>query len=177
MTRLAPTTLGDERGLALERAAVWLLTLALVAAVAGSVVLVADEVRRTTPETGFSVSFDNETRTVTVAHAGGDPTTDRVTRQLAVVLVDESADTTSTVVWASDDPGPTDRGTGYPVEPGDTLTIDDPTVDADGDENFHDAAATVGFHIATDDTVRVVWTGNRQGGQARTVTLANATVG
>lgn len=166
---------GDRRG-GVERVAVWLVALAVVAAVAASVVYVAEDVRRTTPDAEFTVSFDAETHTVAVEHAGGDPVTDRVTERLAVVVVDESADTATDVTWATDTTGLTSRGVGYPVEPGDRFRIDDPTVDADGDANFHDADASVGLHLAAGDTVRVVWTGNRQGGRPRTVTLENATL-
>lgn len=177
MTHPRPTLAGDQRALRLERPVAWLVTLVVVAAVVGSVVLYAEDVRRTSPDADFAVSFDEETRTVAVEHAGGQAITDRTTERLTVVLVDESAGTTSTVTWASDTRGPTSRGTGYPVVPGDAIEIDDPTVDADGDENVFDADATVGFALEAGDTVRVVWTGNRQGGDARTVVLANATLG
>lgn len=172
----------DTRGLladtraGLERAAVWLVTLAVLAGVVGSVVYVAEDVRREVPDTDFEVVFDEETRTVTVEHAGGDPITDRVTERLVVEVVDADGETTATAVWASDIQGPTSRGTGYPVEEGDALAVDDPAVDANDDGNFHDADASVGIRLSAGDTVRVVWTGNRQGGPTRTVTLAEATV-
>jgi hypothetical protein len=167
---------GDTRA-GIERVVVWLVALAVVAAIAGSVLYLADDLRRDAPDTDFSVSFDEETRTVTVTHAGGDAITDRVTERLAVVLEDESTGATANVTWVRDTRGPTTTGFGYPVSQGETLTVDDPTVDADGDGNFHDADRSVGLHLAENDTVRVVWTGNRQGGPARTVTLANATLG
>jgi len=170
------TVTGDTRG-GVERGVVWLVALGVVAAITGSVVYYAEDVRRDAPDAEFDVSFDEETRTVTVEHAGGDAVTDRVTRRLTVVVADESAGTNETVLWAGDTPGPTERGVGYPVSAGDRLTVDDPTVDADGDENFHDATASVGFHLADGDSVRVVWTGNRQGGPVQSVTLANETLG
>lgn len=172
-----PSLLADERAISLERPVVWLVVLVAVAAIVGSVVVLSEDVRRDAPDTEFAVSFDGETRTVMVEHAGGDTITDRVTEELAVVVVDQSAGTSSRVVWASDSDGPTKRGMGYPVEQGDALTIDDPTVDADGDENFHDADASVGFQLESGDTVRVVWTGSRHGGPAQNVTLADATIG
>jgi len=168
--------LADDERAGVERVAVWLVTLAVVAAVVASVVYLAEDVRRPTPDADFDVSFGADTHTVTVEHAGPEPITDRVTRELVVEVVDEDAGTTA-VTWVSDVPGPTSRGLDYPVEPGDALTVDDPTVDADGDGDFHDADRSVGTPLDAGDTVRVVWTGNRQGGTARTVTLANATLG
>jgi len=172
----------DTRGLLTSarartgRAVVWLVTLAIVAGTVGSVVYVAEDLRRTAPETDFEVAFDEETRTVTVEHADGDPITDRVTERLVVEVVDADGETTATAVWASDIQGPTSLGTGYPVEEGDALAVDDPAVDANDDGNFHDADASVGIRLSGGDTVRVVWTGNRQGGPTRTVTLAEATL-
>ncbi|MFB6150411.1 MAG: hypothetical protein ABEJ40_01265 [Haloarculaceae archaeon] len=172
----APRLHRDDRA-GVERVAVWLVALLVVGGVAGSVVAVAGDVRRPTPDAAFAVAFDAENGTVTVEHAGGQRITDRTTRRLAVVLTDASADATAEVVWASDPAGPVERGTGYPVEAGDALAIDDPRVDADGDGNYLDAAASVGFHLAANDSVRVVWAGNRRGGATRTATLANATLG
>ncbi|MEF8851097.1 MAG: hypothetical protein V5A44_12585 [Haloarculaceae archaeon] len=166
----------DERG-GLQRPVVWLVVLVVAAAAAGSVVLFADEVRRDVPNSEFAVSFDEETRTVTAEHAGGQAITDRTTRRLVLVFEDASAGTTSRVVWVSDVGGPIKRGFDYPVEAGDSFSVDDPTVDADGDENVLDADGSVGFSFDSGDTVRVVWTGSRLGGSARTVTLANATIG
>ncbi len=157
----------DERG-SLQRLAVWLVVLAVAAAAAGSVVLFADEVRRDVPDSEFAFSFDEETQTVTVEHAGGQAVTDRTTQRLVLVFEDASAGTTSRVVWVSDVGGPIERGFDYPVEAGDAFSVDDPTVDADG---------SVGFSFDAEDTVRVVWTGSRYGGSVRTVTLASATVG
>lgn len=165
----------DERALGVERPAVWLVALVAVAAIAGSVALYAEDVRRETPDAGFDVAFDEETRTVTVEHAGGDAVADRTTEELAVVLVDATGETTERVVWVSDAEGPTKRGAGYPVRTGDAIAVDDPRVDADGDGNYHDADATVGFYLEAGDEVRVVWTGARRG-PTRTVTLANATL-
>ena len=158
---------GDERA-GVQRPVVWVVVLAVTAAAAGSVALFADEVRRDVPDTEFEFAFDEETRTVTVEHAGGQAITDRTTKNLALVFEDASAGTTSRVVWAGDVGGPIERGFDYPVEAGDTFSVDDPAVDADG---------SVGFAFESGDRVRVVWTGSRFGGSVRTVTLANATVG
>jgi hypothetical protein len=167
---------GDERA-GVQRPVVWVVVLAVTAAAAGSVALFADEVRRDVPDTEFEFAFDEETRTVTVEHAGGQAITDRTTKNLALVFEDASAGTTSRVVWVSDVGGPIERGFDYPVEAGDTFSVDDPAVDADGDENALDADGSVGFAFESGDRVRVVWTGSRFGGSVRTVTLANATVG
>jgi len=159
-----------------ERAAVWLVALAVVAGTVGSVVYVAEDLRRDSPEADFEISFDEEARIIAVEHAGGDAVTDRVTERLLVEVVDSDGETTATVTWASDILGLSSRGTGYPVEAGDVLTVDDPSIDSNDDGNFHDADESVGFHISGGDTVRVVWEGNRQGGPTRTVTLAEATL-
>lgn len=167
--------LADTRA-RIERVAIWVLTLAVLAGIVGSVVFFAEDLRRDEPEADFAVSFDEETRTVTVEHAGGEAITDRVTERLVVEIVDADGPTTATVPWATDIAGPTSRGTGYPVDRGDALTIDDPAFDTDDDGNYHDAEASVGFHLASDDTVRVVWVGNRRGGPTRTVALAEVTL-
>ena len=171
-----PNRFAADRRAGVERGVVWLLALAIVAGTVGSVFYVAEDLRRDSPDADFDISFDEETRTVTVEHAGGDPITDRVTDRLTVELVDADGPTSETVTWASDVQGPTDRGTGYPVAPGDAIAVDDPTVDANDDGNFHDADASVGFPLGGGDEVRVVWDGNRQGGPTRTVTLANVTI-
>ncbi|MFC7195592.1 hypothetical protein ACFQL4_14770 [Halosimplex aquaticum] len=122
------------------------------------------------------MSFDNETGTLTVRHAGGDSIVDRTTQRLSVVAVDTTTGSTQEVVWASDSAGPSKRGPGYPIARGDSLTVDDPSVDADGDENYLDAERSVGFYLEQGDRVRVVWTGSMRG-DTRTVTIANATLG
>jgi hypothetical protein len=159
-----------------ERVAVWVLTVAVLAGVVGSVVFFAEDLRRDEPDADFAVSFDDETRTITVEHDGGETISDRVSERLVVEVVDADGPTTARVAWASDRRGPTSRGTGYPVKPGDTITIDDPTVDANEDGNFHDAEASIGLYLSTNETVRVVWEGNRRGGPTRTVTLAETTI-
>ena len=167
---------GDERG-GVQRLVIWVVVLAVAAAATGSVALFADEVRRDVPDAEFEVAFNEETRTVTVEHAGGQAITDRTTKNLTLTFEDASAGTTSRVVWVSDVGGPIERGFDYPVEAGDAFSVDDLTVDADGDENALDADGSVGFAFESGDRVRVVWTGSRLGGDARTVTLANATIG
>lgn len=165
---------GDERG-GVERWVVWLVALAVVGGLVGSVVYLDDELRRDSPGADFSTSFDAETGTMTVEHAGGDAITDRTTERLSVVVLDGSAGTSESVVWVSDSPGTTERGAGYPIRPADSLTIDDPSVDSDGDGSYLDAERSVGFYLESGDSVRVVWTGSMRG-TTQTVTLANATL-
>jgi len=167
---------GDRALLDVEYLVVWLVALVVVAGVGVAVVQYGDDVRETTADSDFSASLDRGTWTVTVTHAGGDPVVDRTTHRLSVVLVDASNDTTERVDWARDGTGFSDRGSGYPVTAGDTLAIDDPSADADGDGSYHDADATVGFHLETGDAVRVEWRGVRRGGQTTTLTLLNATL-
>jgi len=166
----------DRALLDAEYLVVWLVALVVVAGVAGAVVEYGDAVRDTTPDSDFSVSLDQQSRTLTVAHAGGDAIVDRTTRRLSVVIVDASNGTTERFDWARDDRPFADRGSGYPVTEGDSLAIDDPSVDSDGDGNYHDAEASVGFHLAADDIVRVEWRGVRRGGKTTTLTLLNATL-
>jgi hypothetical protein len=174
---MTPRRAGTDERAGLQRPVVWLVVLVVAAAAAGSVVLYADDVRRDVPNSEFVFDFDAETATVTVEHAGGQSITDRTTTNLTLVFEDVSAGTTSRVVWVSDVGGPIKRGFGYPIEDGDSLSVDDPTVDSNGDESVFDADATVGFAFAPEDEVRVVWTGSRYGGPDQTVALANATVG
>ncbi|WP_135365648.1 type IV pilin [Halosimplex halophilum] len=173
MTR-GPGLVGDERG-GVERWVVWLVAVAVVAGLVGSVVYLGDELRRDSPGADFSVAFDAEAGSVTVEHAGGDSISDRTTERLSVVVLDSSAGTSAEVVWVGDSPGATKRGVGYPVAPGDSLTVDDPSVDADGDGNYLDAERSVGFYLESGDSVRVVWTGSMRGTR-QSVTLANATL-
>ncbi|WP_459195127.1 type IV pilin [Halosimplex sp. J119] len=164
----------DERG-GVERWVVWLVVLAITAAVVGSVAYFGDEFRRTSPDADFSVSYDSDASALTVEHAGGDSVVDRTTERLSVVVVDESAGNTERVTWVSDDRGPTKRGAGYPIQSGDSLTVDDPSVDSNGDESYLDSDRSVGFHLEDGDSVRVVWTGSLRG-DTQSVTLANATL-
>jgi len=165
---------GDERG-GVERWVVWLVALAVVGGLVGSVVVFGDELRRDSPGADFSVTFDDETGTLTVEHAGGDAVSDRTTERLSVAVRDSSTGTSEEVVWVSDAPGATKRGVGYPIRPGDTLTVDDPSVDSNGDGSYLDAERSVGFYLESGDSVAVVWTGSMRG-TTRTETLANATL-
>ena len=166
---------GDTRG-GVERWVVWLLVLALTVSVVGSVVYFADEFRADNPEAEFSVGFDSDAGMLTIEHIGGDSISDRTTEELAVVVVDGNTGNSESVAWVQDRAGPTKRGAGYPVRSGDSLTVDDPRVDSDGDESYLDGDRSVGFHLESGDSVRVVWTGSMRGGDVRSVTLANETL-
>lgn len=166
----------DDRG-GIERAAVWLVVLVLVVGIVGSVVYVSGDLRRDVPESDFATEFDAETATLTLTHADGDGIGDRGTVSLVVEITDADTGATVTVPWAGERVGYSKRGFGFPVREGDAITIDDPTVDADGDGNYHDADASVGIHLSEGDRIRVVWEGSRRTGDVKTVTLANATVG
>lgn len=175
MTRSSFTLARDDRAVAVGRWVVWLVVLAVTAGVVGSVVSFGDALRRDSPDTDFSVSFDADAGALTVTHAGGDSVSDRTTRQLSVVVVDGNTANRERVVWVADSSGETKRGVGYPVRSGDSLTVDDPSVDSDGDESYLDGDRSVGFYLASGDSVRVVWEGSLRG-SVRSVTLANATV-
>jgi len=170
MTRGSLGLAGNERG-GVERWVVWLVTIVVTVALVGSVVYVGDELRRDSPDAEFAVEFDEEAGALTVEHAGGDAVSDRMTQRLSVAVVDESEGTNETVTWVADDRGPTKRGSGYPVAPGDVLTVDDPSVDADGDGSYLDGDRSVGFYLESGDAVRVVWESSGE-----SVTLANATL-
>ncbi|MFB6140602.1 MAG: hypothetical protein ABEJ26_09235 [Halosimplex sp.] len=175
MTKGPSGPIDDERG-GVERWVIWLVVLAITVAVVGSVLYFGDELRRDSPGAEFSVSFDAEAGALTVEHAGGDSIVDRTTRSLSVVVLDRSTGNSEEVVWVSDPGGPVKRGGAYPVREGDTLTVDDPSVDSNGDGSYLDAERSVGFYLESGDSVRVVWTGSMRG-EVRSVTLANATLG
>ena len=167
---------GDRRALAVERLGVWLLVLVLTVSVVGSVVYFADEFRADNPDADFSVSFDSDAGMLMIQHVGGDSISDRTTEELSVVVVDANTGNSESVAWVRDRDGPTKRGTGYPVRSGDSLTVDDPSVDSDGDQSYLDGDRSIGFYLADGDSVRVVWTGSMRGGDVRSVTVGNETL-
>ncbi|MDS0258034.1 type IV pilin N-terminal domain-containing protein [Haloarcula sp. S1CR25-12] len=153
-----------------ERIAVWGVA---VLAVAGFVALAVGpgaQFRTATPTADFEATYDNSTGAVTVSHAGGD---DLTGESVAVVVTDADGGTTTRLLWAN--------GSTLPVTEGDSVTVDDPRVDTDGDGNYLDADGSVGFYLEPGDTVDVVWTGRRLGAPATqtetigTVTLGNTT--
>lgn len=69
------------------------------------------------PNSSFSIHHDNGTNTLMITHSGGDTLTAPRTDRLYI-----RANETTVINW-------TDAGGGYPVEPGDTIsvTFEDPT--------------------------------------------------
>jgi hypothetical protein len=151
--------------LTLERLAVWGLAVLVVLGLAGLVVGPGADLRTDAPDIVVEGQFDAETGTITLTHAGGDRLTGTATDELAVVVTDSDRDATARRVWASE--------AELPVGEGAQFVVDDPRVDSDGDGDFHDGDATVGFHLEAGDTVTVVWTGRLVGApETRTDTLA-----
>ncbi|MFC7027513.1 hypothetical protein ACFQJ5_07800 [Halomicroarcula sp. GCM10025324] len=151
--------------LTLERLAVWGLAALVVLGLAALVVGPGADLRTDAPDIVVEGQFDAETGTITLTHAGGDRLTGTATDELAVVVTDSDRDATTRRVWASE--------AELPVGEGAQFVVDDPRVDSDGDGDFHDGDATVGFHLEAGDTVTVVWTGRLVGApDVRTETLA-----
>ena len=145
----------------------------VIATATGTLVLQLVDDRTSELEAGdveaeFSVSYGTDT--VTVTHAGGDDLTDRNTDSVALAVTDTDTDATTRVLWADE--------ASLPVTEGDSFTVDDPTVDSNGDDNYLDADGSVGFYLEPGDTVEVVWTGRRLGApETQTETLETLTVG
>ncbi|MFC7020031.1 MULTISPECIES: hypothetical protein [Haloarcula] len=163
---MSPAGPTDARAaLPLERLAVWGLAVLAVVALAGLVVGPGADLRTDSPDVVVEAEFDAETGAVTLTHAGGDRLTGTATDELAVAVTDADRNATTTVVWADE--------SALPVGEGAQFVVDDPRVDSDGDGDFHDGDATVGFHLEAGDTVAVVWTGRPLGApDTRTETLA-----
>lgn len=164
----------DERGsVGAERIAVWLIPLLAVGFVAAAVVQ-PGLIAATPPEASFAGSYNAETNTLQVEHAGGDAVRAGPTSSLVLVVADVDGGTTQNVSWATDEG---ESVSGYPVKPGDSIAIDDPSVDSDGDGNTFDGDATVGFEL-DDDTVAVVWRGRPLGAPGQeSATLETLTIG
>lgn len=163
------SVLSDRRGgMAAERVAVWLLAALALAALAALVVGPGAEFRTATPSVTVDGSYDAADGAVTLTHAGGDTLSSRSTDELAVVVTDADTNATTRLTWA-DDSG------GLPLSEGASFTVDDPSVDSNGDENFLDGDGSVGFYFEPGDTVEVVWTG-RLVGAPDTVTTTYETV-
>ncbi|MFC6973820.1 type IV pilin [Halomicroarcula sp. GCM10025709] len=159
----------DRGGITAERLAVW--TLAVLAAAGLAVLAVGPgaDLRTSAPEITVETAFDADAGAVTLTHAGGDRLTGTNTRTLSVVVTDADRNASTTVVWADE--------TGLPVEQGDSFTVDDPRVDSDGDGDYLDGDASVGFHLEAGDRVTVVWTGRLLGApEERSVAIAEATL-
>lgn len=154
----------DERGaVGAERVVAWFLVI-LAVGFAAAVVLQPGVIAASPPDASFSGSFDEETGTLQVQHAGGDAIGDGATSSLVVVVADGDGDATQNVTWVADEA----EGVGaYPVDSGDAIAIDDPSVDGDGDGNAFDGNATVGFELGDGDTATVVWRGRPLGAPDR----------
>ncbi|NLV11165.1 type IV pilin [Halomicrobium mukohataei] len=149
-----------------ERVAVW-----LAAGVAVAVVVLAVSASGAgivdPPTASFDGSYDADTHSVTITHAGGDAVS---AAQLSLVVTDEAGTNVATVNWSEDG---SER-----LAPGGTLSLDDPTIDADGDGDYFDADRTVGFPLTAGVTVEVRWTGRPLGAAGvQTVTLDTYEVG
>lgn len=165
----------DARGaVTVERVAAWVLAALAMAALAGLVVGPGADYRTATPSVTFDGSFDAADGSVTLTHAGGDELTQRSTTALTVVVTDADTNATTRLTWA-------DETSGLPLSEGDSFTVDDPRVDSDGDGNYLDGDASVGFYLDDGDEVAVVWTGRLVGAPDtvatiyETVTIGNAT--
>lgn len=155
-----------------ERIAVWGLAALALAGLAALVVGPGADLRTAAPSATIDGQFDAEAGTVTLTYAG-DTLTDTATRELALVVTDADRNATTRLTWADESQ--------LPVGGGDTVTVDDPRVDADGDGNYLDGDASVGFYLEPGDTVALRWTGRPIGAPSEqtttldTVTLSNET--
>lgn len=159
------------RGLVtVERVAVWGLAALAVAGLVALVVGPGADLRTAAPSVDIDGEFDAEAGAVTLTHAGGDRLTDTSTHVVEIVVTDTDRNRSTTLTWAGEDQ--------LPVDSGDTVVVDDPRVDADGDGNYLDGDASVGFYLDSGDTVAVRWTGRPLGApDERTTTLGTVTLG
>jgi hypothetical protein len=152
-----------------ERLAIWGLAVLAIAGLAALAVGPGADLRTSAPDITVATTFDAEAGSVTLTHDGGDRLTGTSTRSLAVVVTDADRTASTTVNWADSE--------ALPVEGGDSFTVDDPRVDSDGDGDYLDGDASVGFYLEAGDTVAVVWTGRPLGApDERTVTLDETTL-
>jgi len=166
---MSPESLRGRGLVTVERVAVWGLA---ALAVSGLVALVAGpgaDLRTASPSVTIDGEFDAEAGAVTLTHAGGDRLTDTSTHTVEIVVTDADRNQSTTLTWADADP--------LPIESGDTVDVDDPRVDSDGDGNYLDGDASVGFFLDSGDTVAVRWTGRPLGAPSeRTTTLGTVTI-
>lgn len=145
-----------------ERVAAWVVAALAVALVVTAVAANGGGVV-SAPAASFEGSYDAANGSVTIAHAGG-ATVDAERLTLVVADGNQSAD----VTWTG-----ADR-----VGQGAAVTVDDPTVDGDGDGDYFDADVTVGFALSGDATVTIRWTGRPLGAAgSQTVTLDTVELG
>jgi len=104
----------------------------------------------------------------------GAVTVERIAVWLLAVLAVAALVALVVGLWATDSDG-------LPVTEGDSITVDDPRTDSDGDGGFLDGDVSVGFVFDSGDTVEVVWTGRilgtpeEQSSTLGTVTVTNET--
>jgi hypothetical protein len=166
MTRRPSATRG---AITAERLAIWTLAVLAIAGLAALAVGPGADLRTSAPEITVETTFDADAGAVTLTHAGGDRLTDTATHALSVAVTDADRNATTTVVWAEESE--------LPVERGDSFTVDDPRVDGDGDGDYLDGDASVGFYLEPGDTVAVVWTGRPFGApDERSVVVAETTL-
>ncbi|PSP95389.1 type IV pilin [Halobacteriales archaeon QS_4_62_28] len=144
-----------------ERVAAWLVAGAALALVLTVATATGGSLLLGPPAATFDGTYDASENAVTITHAGGD----RITAgEVTLAITNATGDQTTTVVWtrASDDP----------LGEGNSVTVDDPTVDSDGDGNYFDGDRTVEFPVTEGATVTINWTGRPFGApEATTVTL------
>ena len=168
---MCPAASTDERGaVPVERLLVWGLAILVFVALAGLVVGPGADLRTDTPDLTLGSEYNAQAGTVRLVHAGGDEFTGLSTDRLRVVAFDSDQNESVSVVWANESRLPVDRGAQF--------ILDDPTVDTNGDGNFDDGDASVGFHFEAGDRIAVVWTGRTLGAPGtRTATLDTVTLG
>jgi hypothetical protein len=166
--------MSPERGtrglVTVERVAVWGLAALAVVGLVALVVGPGADLRTASPSVTVDGQFDADAGAVTLTHAGGDRLTDTSTHALELVVTDADRNRSTTLTWAGADQ--------LPVQSGDTVVVDDPRVDSDGDGNYLDGDVSVGFYLDSGDTVTVRWTGRPLGAPGeRTTTLGTVTLG
>jgi len=165
---MSPASPRSRGVVTVERIAVWGLAALALAGLAALVVGPGADLRTAAPSATVDGQFDAETGTVTLTYEG-ETLTDTATRELTVVVTDADRNASTRLTWA-------DEGR-LPVSGGDTLAVDDPRVDADGDGNYLDGDASVGFYLEPGDTVTLRWTGRPLGAPGeRTATLDTVTL-
>jgi hypothetical protein len=156
-----------------ERFAAWLIVTAVAVAVVGFVAVVGGAIATDAPDATVSGDYDAATNTLTLTH-DGESIRASETHALVVTVADNETANRHNVTWVADE---APAAASYPVTAGDTLVVDDYTVDATGDGNVFDGDATVGFVLNEGDTATVVWRGRPLGApDARTETLGTVTV-
>ncbi|MBX0293674.1 hypothetical protein [Haloarcula nitratireducens] len=164
------TPSGTRGVVTVERIAVWGVALLAVAGVVAVIAGPGADLRMAAPGVTVDGSYDADAGAVTVTLAGDDRLTSTSTNELAVVVTDASRNETTRLVWAD--------GGELPVGAGDSFTVDDPSVDSDGNGNYLDGDGSVGFYLESGDAVDVVWTGRLVGApDERTDTLGTVTIG